>query len=210
MKPKLTKTKKGKSILSDWLTPTKSKKLKGRDWLIFAVAVALLWISNTMCSLIINYPRQVAYGIFGLTFLALVFFIKKRGLPELGKAINFWDEFFTNCFLAIICAFVSIFISAALLIPFNYYLIFSSKNQTELVKYFPVYSVVTHSGRRIYPGVRFEFNGRTEHLNGHRKIMDEMDKQPLSDFEVELTIRPGILHSFVVSSWDIIKKKSFN
>jgi hypothetical protein len=202
MKPKVLKQK---DFLSDWITPTKSKSTGKGYLLVIGSAAILLWISSWICDPIIAYPHLVAYGVFGITFIALAVFITIRGLPELGKAVNFWDSFFSNGFLLLIGIFVSVFITAALLIPFNYYLVHSAKSQPAKTNYYPIYDIITSSGKNRYPQVMFKLNGHVETLKGHRYIMSEMDTVPLKNFEIEIEGTPGLLGSFIVERWNIIK-----
>ena len=180
-----------------------NNKLTIVDWikLIGFVLVYFFFIKSK--DIIINYP----YWLLFTAFAIVLFIIAILQYREIQKEYSKTEKEDKPLFLVINglkIAVIAYFISGIILIPFNYYTIYNSKENALSSEKCEITGISTYSKNR---SIFFNFKGKTNVVNGFKPIMEDIkDDGKFENYYFAAEVRWGVCNTYILESWDIIQK----
>ena len=175
----------------------KSDLKSNKTIILLILMIVLYFFYMKSKDLILNFPSWIYYTIFIISVIVLLtnFYTKQI------KNKNF-DRFqiLTNVIQRII---LSWFISGIILIPFNYFLIFSVKNNNSLSKKCEIINVSTYTKNRC---IFYKLDNQTNVLYGYIPIMEEINEnKKFENYNLILRVKKGLFNTYLMEDWNIIK-----
>lgn len=181
-----------------------NKKITGKQLIIFAIALVAYFFFMKSKSQIINYPNFIYYILF-LTLITIWIILKYREWSvSLLKLSTFKQRliFFSVELIKLMVIFW--FLAGIILVPFNYYNIYTAKKNKLNTVYCEITGISTYSQNR---SIFYIFNGRTNTMYGYNELMDEIkDDAKYKNYYFVANVREGILDSYIIETWSIQKK----
>jgi hypothetical protein len=190
-------------------TPKPKKKNDKYLILLLALMVGIFIIFKNTSDKIINYPNMVYLFAGALVFLVVTYLRFDTIKSEFNEKEKSWEKGGNLIINLLTSAFAGVFIGGILLIPFNYYIIYSSKSNDIEIHDCKIESVFRKSGYKRYTnaGIYFILNDKSHLLNVNNKdIKDIADDKKYMDYILELKTRPGILGTIVIDDWELRHK----
>jgi hypothetical protein len=181
----------------------KSNKLSAIDWmkLIGFVLVYFLFIKSK--DIILNFPYWLMFTVFTIV-LVICTILQFRKIQEDYVRIEKKDKFLFLGINILKIAVIAYFVSGIILIPFNYYTIYSSKKNTISLEKCEITGVSTYSKNRT---IFYKFRGRTNVLYGFKPIMEIIkDQGKFKKYYLVLEGKEGICDTYILEGWNIIQK----
>lgn len=166
-------------------------------FLISLLIINLLYLKTY--DVIINYPykaKMIAY------ILCLIFFCGKNNWMYRKMTKRYA---LTSKYIVVIAIIIVVyFASNALLVPFNYYIIYSAeKSPTEKLNCEITGVSVYSQNRNVY----YKLNDKTNIVYGYSKIMDTISKsKSFHDYTFVASVKKGIFDTYILKYYYIKRK----
>jgi len=180
-----------------------NNKLTIVDWikLIGFVLVYFFFIKSK--DIIINYPYWLLFTAFAIV-LVIVVILQYRTIQKEYSKIEKEDKLLFLVINSLKIAVIAYFVSGIILIPFNYYTIYNSKENALSSEKCEITGISTYSKNR---SIFFNFKGKTNVVNGFKPIMEDIkDDGKFENYYFAAEVRWGVCNTYILESWDIIQK----
>jgi len=180
-----------------------NNKLTIIDWikLIGFVLVYFFFIKSK--DVIINYPYWLLFTALAIVLVIVAIWQYRKIQKEYSKTEK--DD--KPLFLVIIglkIAVIAYFVSGIILIPFNYYTIYNSKESHVSSEKCEITGISTYSKNRT---IFYKFKGKTNLVNGFKPIMEDIkDNGKFENYYFVAQVKKGICNTYILENWDIVHK----
>lgn len=178
-------------------------KLTIIDWskLIGFVLVYFFFIKSK--DVIINYPYWLLFTAFAI-ILVIVAIWQYRTIQKEYSKIEKEDKLLFLVINSLKIGVIAYFVSGIILIPFNYYTIYNSKESPVSSEKCEITGISTYSKNR---SIFYNFKGKTNVVNGFKPIMEDIkDDGKFENYYFAAEVRRGVCNTYILESWDIIQK----
>lgn len=182
-----------------------SNLLSKNTYFIFSGCLILYFLFMKSMDKIINYPFVVLWGLSAIVFIFMSIYTFKRFVTKLKTIDNSTEKIGAIIIQILYFAIISWLITGILLIPFNYYNIYKARDTLPETKYLEIKGLVARPrNNKIF----YEFNGKMNVLYGKINLMNEIyAKGNFKDYYLTITVHKGLLGSYLVEDWDIIRRE---
>lgn len=197
---------KGKRDFSDKKTSNDPNKSRQYLWIISVVTIIILSIAYfRLDSKVINYPVNISYAIFLITFMSLIFLFLKRNINEFQSLILTKDKVEFIFSRAVLLLTIPYAITLFIKIPINYYVVyFAPKENSEIITC--NIDNISFSRKRGY-SISFTFDNRNESIKGYQPIIDQiLLNKDFKNYTLNLKVRKSIFNCYYIEYWEIKKK----
>ena len=180
-----------------------NNKLTIVDWikLIGFVLVYFFFIKSK--DIIINYPYWLLFTAFAIV-LFIIAILQYREIQKEYSKTEKEDKLLFLVINSLKIAVIAYFVSGIILIPFNYYTIYNSKENALSSEKCEITGISTYSKNR---SIFFNFKGKTNVVNGFKPIMEDIkDDGKFENYYFAAEVRWGVCNTYILESWDIIQK----
>ena len=187
----------------------KHSKIKIAEYLIFIGCIAAYLIFVSTKEIILNYPNYIKYSLLFCCFVFAVLLNFKSFKPilqEKKKKSLKWMFFLLQ---TVKCFMIAVFISALILIPFNYYNIhYAEKNKSEIFLC-EIKGVLANVNQK---SIYYSFNGEMQQYTRnryikHRDLLHQIqNNKEYTNYYFKIKVKKGLLDTYVMEDWDIIHK----
>lgn len=184
-------------------SPQKCQRLTAREWLLLAGFLMLYFFYMKSSEIILNSPNWLL-GIVFISAITIVTIINCRELKARVIQIQQQDKFLSIGLILLKYLVVSYFIAGIFLIPFNYYIIYKSKNSISTYEKCEILGISTNSkNKKIF----YRFKGKTNVLYAYTPIMEEIkNNRKFNDYVFTAEFKNGLLGTYILENWSIEKK----
>lgn len=183
--------------------PTNGSSKTKRFVLIIAL-ILLAYLSKYSSQRILLYPSILFWALWIVTFPVTVYIDRKT----FKDVISGWKRDTIPYFLLnfIKWALLSGISTAFLLVPFNYYIIFTSKSNQEEILYCSIESVPAYSaGKNLKEMVNFKIDGQLTHVDYFNPIVwDLSNLKDFTHYRFKIFVRKGVLNTYVFEDGQIV------
>ena len=178
------------------------KTFKKQDLLLYFSVLCIYFFYMKSGDKILNYPSWITYSL--LISLTIIIFFRSVFLRRENS-----DEGSTQVFLLVFARIIKSlvlawFIAGIILIPFNYYNIYSSESNSLETMNCKITGLSTYSKNRT---IFFILDGKTNTIYGYKPIMEEIRLDgKYRDYQLVAQVREGLLNSYILEHWEIEKK----
>jgi hypothetical protein len=180
-----------------------NNKLTIIDWIKLIGFVLIYFFYIKSKDRIINYPFWLLVTVFGIVLVVCII-LQYRKIQENYSKTEKKDKFLFFGINIIQIAVIAYFVSGIILIPFNYYAIYSSKTNTLTVENCEITGISNYSKNRT---IFYKFKGKTNVVNGFKPIMEIIkDNGKFRKYYFAAEVKKSICNTYILESWDIVKK----
>jgi hypothetical protein len=180
-----------------------SSKLTIQDWIKLMGFVLIYFFYIKSKDRIINYPSWLLVTVFGIVLVVCII-LQYRKIQEHYSKIEKKNKFLFFGINILQIAVIAYFVSGIILIPFNYYAIYSSKTNTLTVENCEIRGISTYSKNRT---IFYKFKGKTNVVNGFKPIMEIIkDNGKFKKYYFAAEVKKSICNTYILEGWDIVQK----
>nr|WP_294931135.1 hypothetical protein [uncultured Flavobacterium sp.] len=188
------------------MTSKKAKennRLTTGDWIKLIGFFLVYFFFLKSKDIIINYPYWLLIMVFSIV-LVICISLQFRRIKEDFVTIEKKDKFLFFGINILQIAVIAYFISGIILIPFNYYNIYNSKNNNLISEKCEITGISTYSKNR---SIIYNFKGKSNVMNGFKPIMENIkDDGKFKNYYFVAEVRQGACNTYILESWDIVQK----
>ncbi|QGK73060.1 hypothetical protein [Flavobacterium sp. SLB02] len=180
-----------------------NNKLTTVDWIKLLGFLLVYFFFIKSKDVIINYPYWLLFTAFAIV-LVIVAILQYREMQKEYSKTEKDDKPLFVVINGLKIAVIAYFVSGVILIPFNYYTIYNSKENALISEKCEITGISTYSKNR---SVFYKFKGKTNVINGFKPIMENIkDNGKFKNYYFAAEVKKGICNTYILENWDIIQK----